>query len=124
MICVVRIELDAEASRRPRGDRLPELREALRERVAHSLPQPGDERLADEWIRRLPGIAGPEVDHLDPALLDPPRRLVQAHERVRRLALEDGRDRHGQTLPVTKFQSARNVRSSASISTCSSRRCA
>ena len=65
-----------------------------------------DERVADERVGRLARVAHAEVDHLDAPRLDAPRRLVQADERIRRLAAEDGGERHGQTLPVTKRRSA------------------
>ncbi len=93
-------------------------------RIAHPLAEPGHKSLADQWVGRLLRVAGAEVDHLDPALLDAPGGLVQTDERVRGLALENGGDGHGQTVPVTKAQSDSNARSSAAISTCSSRRCA
>jgi hypothetical protein len=117
-----RIEGRAEAALGPAGDRLAQLGETDRGRVAHPLAQPVDERTLDHRIGGLPGVAHAEVEHRHAALGDPPRRFVQAHERVGRLPLEDGGDGHGRTLPVTKAQSASNVRSSSAISTRSSRR--
>ena len=120
----VRVEHDVEAPSGPGGDRLAQLGQARGRRIAHPLAEPGHKSLADQWVGRLLRVAGAEVDHLDPALLDAPGGLVQTDERVRGLALENGGDGHGQTVPVTKAQSDSNARSSAAISTCSSRRCA
>ena len=120
----VRVERDVEAASGPGSDRLAELGQADGCRIAHPLAEPGHERLADHRVGRLLRVARAEVDHLDPALRDAPGSLVQTHERIGGLALENGGDGHGQTVPVTKAQSDSNDRSSASISTCSSRRCA
>ena len=95
MISVSGSSVVAEAALRPGGDRLAQLRQPDRRRVAHPVAEPVDERLADLRIGRLARVAGAEVDHLDPARLDPAGGLVQAHERVRRLPLEDGGDGHG-----------------------------
>ena len=78
----------------PGGDRLAQLRQPDRRRVAHPVAEAVDERLADLRVGRLARVAHAEVDHVDPARLDPARGLVQPHERVRRLPLEDGGDRH------------------------------
>ena len=120
----VRVERRPEAPLRPRGDRLSQLGQADRRRIAHPVPEPVDQSLLDLRVGRLAGVAGPEVDHLDSARLHAPCSLVQAHERIGGLPLENGGDGHGQTVPVTKAQSDSNARSSAAISTCSSRRCA
>ena len=101
----VRVERRPEAPLRPRGDRLSQLGQADRCRIAHPVAQPVDQRLLDLRVGRLARVAGAEVDHLDSARLHAPRGLVQAHERIRRLALEDGRDGHRQTVPVRKLQS-------------------
>ena len=95
MISVSGSSARPEATGRPGGNRLAQLRQPDRGRVAHAVAEPVDQRLADLRIGRLARIAGAEVDHLDPARLDPAGRLVQAHERVGRLPLEDGGDGHG-----------------------------
>jgi hypothetical protein len=91
----VRVERGAEAPLRPGRDRLAQLGQADRGRVAHPLAQPVHERLPDHRVGRLARVAHAEVDHLDAALAHEPRRLVQAHERVRGLPFEDGGDGHG-----------------------------
>jgi hypothetical protein len=101
----LRVERRAEAALGPGGDRLAQLGQPRCGRVAHPVAEPVDQRLLDLRVRRLARIAGAEVDHLDPARLDAPRRFAQPHERIGRLALEDGRDRHRQTVPVRKPQS-------------------
>ena len=90
----VGIERRTEAPRHPGGDRLAQLREPHGRRVAHPVAEAVDERLADLRVGRLPRVAHAEVDHVDPARLDPACGLVQPHERIRRLPLEDGGDRH------------------------------
>ena len=91
----VSVERRPEAASRPRSDRLPQLGQPDRGRIAHPVAEPVDEGLADLRVGRLARVARAEVDHVDPARLDALRGLVQAHERVRRLALEDGGDGHG-----------------------------
>ena len=86
----VRVELDAEAPTGPGSDRLAELRQPDRRRVAHPLAQTGHERFANQGVGRLLRVAHAEVDHFDPALLDAPGGLVQPHERVCGLPLENG----------------------------------
>ena len=91
----VGVEPRPETALRPGCNRLAQLRQPDRGRVAHAVAQPVDQRLADLRIGRLARIADAEVDHVDPARLDPPGCLVQAHERVGRLPLENGGDGHG-----------------------------
>ena len=85
---------DPEAAPDPARNRLAQLGQADRGRIAHSLAHTVPQRLDDARVGRLARVAHPEVDHLEP--LGPPRRrrLVQPHERVRRLAGEDGGDGH------------------------------
>ena len=59
------------------------LRKALGERVAHALSEPGDERVADQRVGRLHGVALAEVDELDARLSEPPLGALQVDERVR-----------------------------------------
>ena len=91
----VGVEPRPKTALRPGRDRLAQLRQPDRGRVAHPVAQPVDEGLADLRVGRLARIAGAEVDHVDPARLDPAGSLVEAHERVGRLPLEDGGDGHG-----------------------------
>ena len=90
----VRIERRCEAARHPGSDRFAQLRQSNRRRVAHAVAEAVDECLADPRVGRLARVAHAEVDHVDPARFDPPCRFVQPHERIRRLPLEDGGDRH------------------------------
>ena len=84
----------AEAAADPGRDRLAQLGQADRRRVAHPLAHAVAQRLDDPRIGGLARVAHAEVDHLEP--LGPARggSLVQPHERIGRLAGEDGGDRH------------------------------
>jgi hypothetical protein len=90
-----RVELHAEAPRAPAGDRLAQLREPLRERVAGALRQRIDQRLPDEGRGRLARVADSEVEDLHAVDRNATLRLLQAHERIRRLAREHGGEAHG-----------------------------
>ena len=79
----------------PRRNRLAQLRQTDRGRIAHPVAQSVDECLPDQRVGRLARIAGAEVDHAHAACLNERSRLCQTHERIRRLALEDGGERHG-----------------------------
>ncbi len=93
-ISVASVELDAEAAACPGGDRLAELGEPLRARVALRERQRVDERAHDRRVGRLARVADPEVDHLDAALDRAALRLVEPDERVRVLRGEDGGEAH------------------------------
>jgi len=84
------IDCDAESPLEPAGDRLAELRQALRLRVAAGFAESVDERLPDQRIGRLPRVALPEVEDLDPGCGRLPFRLLDADERVRGLGSQDG----------------------------------
>jgi hypothetical protein len=92
------IELDAEASPDPCGDRLAELGKPGRRRVAHALADAVAERLQDQGVGRLARVAHAEVDHLEPSCPARGRRLVEADERVGRLGAECGGERHAVTV--------------------------
>jgi len=60
-----RIDLDAEPPPEPARDRLAELRQPLRLRVAPRVGKSVDERLTDQRVGRLPRVALAEVEDLD-----------------------------------------------------------
>ena len=90
----VGVERDTEAAVDPSRHCLAELRKANGGRIAHALAYAVSQRLDDAGIGRLARVAHPEVDHLEALGTPGSGRLVQAHERVRRLAGEDGGDGH------------------------------
>ena len=94
----VRVERDAEPTQAPRGDGAAQLRQALRERVARALAEALDESAADPLVGGLVRIALAEVDHRHAARLQPPPRLLEAHERVRGHLGQRRRDSHDETV--------------------------
>ena len=96
----VGIEHDAEAACTPVRSGRAQLRQPLRERIRRALRHRRDEGLSDHRIGRLVRVALAEVDHPDAFGDEPPARLLETDERIRRHRGERGRDpnRHRWTV--------------------------
>ena len=103
----VGVELDAEAACAPAGCGLAELRQPGGERIRRALGQRVDERLPDDRVGRLVGVALAEVDHLDALRNERSARLLEPDERVRRHLRERGRDPDRHRLDATEERSQR-----------------
>jgi len=89
------IELDAEAAPAPARDRLPQLRQPFRERIARERLDAFDESPADQRIGLLTWVALAEVDQLDARRGEPALRFLEADERVCAGGGENGGELHG-----------------------------
>jgi hypothetical protein len=98
----VRVQRRPEAAPHPAGDRSPQLRQPLGQRIRRQRRHRRGERLADERRRLLARLADAEVDYVDAVGLQPPPRLRQPHERVRPQPGEDGGEPHGAHASSTR----------------------
>ncbi len=89
------VERRAETAPGPSSHCIAELRQADRGWVAHPLPNPVAQCGDDAGVGWLTWIPHAEVDHLEPGGPAIGCCLIEAHERVGRLAAENGGDRHG-----------------------------
>ena len=84
--CASGSSVGAEPAADPAGDRLAQLGQPDRSRIAHPLAHAVPQRLDDARIGGLARVAHAEVDHLEALGPAGGRSLVQPHERVGRLA--------------------------------------
>jgi len=90
----LRIDVDAEAALAPARDRLSQLRQPFRERIAREWLDALDEGAADQRIRLLARVALAEVDQLHAVRCQPPLRLLEADEGIRAGGGENGGELH------------------------------
>ena len=91
----LRVDLDAETALAPARDRFPQLRQALRERIARERLDALGERPADQRIRLLPWVALAEVDQFGSRRSEPAFGLLEADEGISARRGEHRRKLHG-----------------------------
>ena len=91
----LRIDVDAEAALAPARDRLSQLRQPFRERIAREWLDALDEGAADQRIRLLARVALAEVDQPDTLRSEPPFGLLEADEGISARRGEHRRELHG-----------------------------